>query len=336
MFRARALSYYYISNYDDALRDMTECLRFEKDNPGNYGLRGSFSEVKGDLTNAIADYTRDLELSPKDLRAHGSRGHAYLKEQHFDEAIDDFNVFLQVHPANVEILLYRRWAFQNQEEWGKAIDDFNVVIRYVSNNVALYRDRAIDERQNGEVDAAIQDFKQALRLKPGDRAATTNLLSISEAAQKAKNELVTVNAMLARNPTNATALGNQGYIFEEEGEFEKATNDFTRALELNPNHVANLNHFAWLLATAPDPQFRDGKRAVELASQACTLTHWKSRGYIDTLAAAYAEAGDFDAAIKYSDLALVSPELMPARKTETETRLKLYQRHKAHHAALIP
>src|SRR5262249_49421907 len=61
---------------------------------------------------------------------------------------------------------------------------------------------------------------------------------------------------------------------------------------------------AQLLATCPDDKVRDGKRAVQYATTACELTDWKVPSCLETLAAAYAEAGQFEEAIRYQTRAL--------------------------------
>ena len=76
-----------------------------------------------------------------------------------------------------------------------------------------------------------------------------------------------------------------------------------------------LNHFAWELATSPVAELRNGKWAVELATDACTSTSYKDANHLASLAGAYAETGDFDLAVKWSEKSL---ELTPKEDTDAQ------------------
>ena len=103
-------------------------------------------------------------------------------------------------------------------------------------------------------------------------------------------------------------------------------------LRLNPKNLEQaFNSLAWLLATCPESTVRNGEKAVQSASRACELSQWKEAAYIDTLAAAYAEAGAFDQAVKFQKQSLEMTRA-PGRRRMQE-RLKLYQQRKPYREA---
>jgi hypothetical protein len=81
---------------------------------------------------------------------------------------------------------------------------------------------------------------------------------------------------------------------------------------------------AWVWAACPDPKLRDGKRAVESATKACELTNWREPRFLHALAAAHAEAGDFDSAVQWQTKALAFAT-NPSENQEQRARLLLYQ-----------
>ena len=88
------------------------------------------------------------------------------------------------------------------------------------------------------------------------------------------------------------------------GKQAEAIADYEAALKLEPKNSGVLNNLAWVLATSPDDKLRNGKRAIELAKQACEVTEYKQAHILSTLAAGYAETGDFDTAINWSKKAV--------------------------------
>ncbi len=98
----------------------------------------------------------------------------------------------------------------------------------------------------------------------------------------------------------------------------------------NPATRTRTTRSALHMAACPEPKFRDGKRAVQFATRACELTHWQIPVVLDTLAAAQAEAGDFDAAVKWQLRAI---ELLrdERQKADHRSRLALYRAKRPYH-----
>jgi tetratricopeptide (TPR) repeat protein len=93
------------------------------------------------------------------------------------------------------------------------------------------------------------------------------------------------------------------------GKQAEAIADYEAVLKIQPEHSGVLNNLAWTLATSPDDKLRDGERAVKLATTACEETEFKQAHILSTLAAAYAEIGDFESAVQWATKAVeAAPE----------------------------
>ncbi|MCP4193343.1 MAG: tetratricopeptide repeat protein [Planctomycetaceae bacterium] len=127
-----------------------------------------------------------------------------------------------------------------------------------------------------------------------------------------------------------TALGQ---IREQEGRPDSAIKLYELALKRNPTSLRAINNLAWLLATHPAPAYRDGQRAVELAKQSVELTDRNDSDFLDTLAAAYAEQGNFDKALQVSTraLAICLERGQSSLAKKIKARRELYQQSKPFH-----
>ena len=128
-----------------------------------------------------------------------------------------------------------------------------------------------------------------------------------------------------RQPTPAT-YDSKGSYHLEKGQFEQAISAYNKALEIDPNYAPAYNSLAWLYATAKEPRFHNGEKAVELALKACELSGWNDPNYLDTLAAAYARKGDFNNAVKWQEKALAFPQLK--NDAVAQLRLDFYRERK--------
>ncbi len=113
--------------------------------------------------------------------------------------------------------------------------------------------------------------------------------------------------------------------------YKEAKLCFEKSIESRVVNPSRLNNFAWFLSTCKDCTFRDGTRAIVLAKLACRLTDHTRWDFIDTLAAAYAEAGDFKVAVKWQKKAVAfAMQNQPEEAETARARLLCYSKEMAY------
>jgi serine/threonine-protein kinase len=117
-------------------------------------------------------------------------------------------------------------------------------------------------------------------------------------------------------------------IFHYQGRYAEAAQAYLASFRAQSVCVPACDALARLLAACPDDKVRDGKRAVAYATTACERTEWKDPLCLETLAAAYAEAGQFEEAVRYQTSALEGPAFKGDFRTAAEKRLELYRQKK--------
>ncbi len=117
--------------------------------------------------------------------------------------------------------------------------------------------------------------------------------------------------------------------YSAQGQYTNAVKAFQEALLRDPADDWAYNQLAWIKATCPDPLLRDGQWAVAAAAKACELAGWKEWSWIDTLPAAYAEAGDFNRAIALEEQALRTGTPAESDQQAMRERTRLYQQSQA-------
>ena len=178
----------------------------------------------------------------------------------------------------------------------------------------------------GRLDEAIDHYREALRINPDYALAHNNLGNVLLGRGNSGDALRHFREALRLDPSNAEANYNVGSMLRARGDLAGALVRFRQALQLKPDWLPAVASLAWLLATAPDAALRDADQAIQFAERAADLTGRQDASAADVLAAAYAEAGQFDRAIAAAQLALtMKPD--PPLAAAIRRRLELYRQH---------
>ena len=327
----RSMAWRSLRQWDKAIADIDEALR-QSPEPIFHDARGSILNDQGDFEAALACYSEALRLKPQSPAWLCNRGLALTNLGRLDEALNDFNRAIELEPTVAISYANRGIAWHGKGDAVKAINDLNEAIRLEPTYANAYTHRGAMWATQGESKKALSDFAAAVRLDPENAGAYFNRAALLHEMGDQEQALSDVTQAIRNHLPDPSAHLLRGRIWQERREFAKAAQDFSAALEFNPNSPDVCNSLAWLLATCPDENFRDGRRAVTFALNACTLTNWSRPSDLDTLAAAYAENGDFDLAIKTQQQALSA---VPAeQKDDYQSRLDLYESRKKYTSAL--
>ena len=127
----------------------------------------------------------------------------------------------------------------------------------------------------------------------------------------------------------------RGHVCQDTGHYDLAIGDYNQALAVNPKLTAAYNALGWLHATCPNEKYRDGSKAFENASKAYQLDGGIYWGYFETLAAAYAQSGDFkkakDNQAKAIELAAADKSATDKDRAQAQARMELYTQGKPYH-----
>lgn len=337
---AEALKYRSIlaSNSDEGLDYVRRAMELSGESPALFSLLATrLSEVNQD-TEALAAIDEAIRLAPENTDYKKAKAFVLAALERFDEAEKLFDEATAGTGDDLMTQMEKGQFLSSIRQNGKAIELFSQLIDKFDSIPSLYYLRGALYTQEKEYRKAMKDVNQALRIDPTfteaiqlkgviylqqkktaeavrlfetlknrdpENAQTATQLAYAQAQNDDyQGAMKTLAPLMDGKPDSVELLRCRGDIELMYGRFTEAVATYEKILKLAPNDSGALNNYSWLLSTAPDDSVRNGEKALELAKAAAEKTNYKEAHILSTLGAAYAELGDFDEALQWSNQAV--------------------------------
>lgn len=263
-------------------------------------------------------------------------GHQFLGQDRLADAEQHYRNALRADPnyAPAEAALGNLLAKAGRRD--EAQEHFQRAIARDPDDTAARLGMAMTLVEDGQLDAAARHLRRILQLQPDSALALPRLGLVLLKQGRLADGTRVLREALTLTPADAQTHHLLAVAFGARDALPEALDHSRMALQWNPEFPVALNWRARVLATYPDARWRDGKEAVRLARLACAMTRNSDAAILDTLAAALAEAGNFDQAVRIQEAALRLAEAAAASGGQRPSaeglrqRLHLYEAHQAY------
>src|SRR6266480_3879080 len=218
-------------------------------------------------------------------------------------------------------------AWVQTSYWRDSETLFRHALAVTTNNDVAENNLGIDFLGRGKVDEAISLLQTAVDLRPDNSPAHENLAKALLQKGQVDDALIHYRKLLELQPDNIEVHNIVGTVLTQQGRVGEGVEEWQKVLAIQPDNGNAMSNLAWVFATSPDQSLRDGPKAVELAEQALRISGGRIPILFRTLAAAYAESGEFSKAIQTAQqgIELANSQGNSGLATELQGNIALYQ-----------
>ena len=218
-------------------------------------------------------------------------------------------------------------AWVQNSYWRDSETLFRHALAVTTNNDVAENNLGIVFLGQGKLDEAISLLQSAVDLRPDNSPAHENLAKALLQKGEVDNALVHYRKLLELQPDNIEVHNIVGTVLIQQHRIREGVEEWRKGLAIDSNNGNAMSNLAWVFATSPDDSLRDGAKAVQLAEQALRISRGRIPIIFRTLAAAYAESGQFSEARQTAQrgIELANSQGNSALAAELQGNIALYQ-----------
>jgi tetratricopeptide (TPR) repeat protein len=310
----------------EAIQQYQAVLQSKPDYAEAYYNLGNALATQGRLAEAVPNFQKAIQLKLNYAEAYNRLGLALARQGSLAEAMANWQKVIQLKPDYAEVYNNLGLAMAKQGKLAEAIVYWQKVVQLKPDDLDAHYSLGNAFSEQGQLAEAVQNYQKTLQLKP-DQVEACNKLALVLAKQGRLAEAIADwQKAIQLKPDFAEAHNNLGLALVQTGRIDEAVIEYQAAIKFNPDDAKSYNNLAWLRATHPDARYRDGEQAVALGKRAVGLLP-DDPAMMDTLAAAYAETGQFSEAITVTQRALkqAATQGNSALVADLQTHLQSYQ-----------
>jgi tetratricopeptide (TPR) repeat protein len=256
------------------------------------------------LGEAMRTYEAALGRRPDDWYLHNRVAHLADQCGRPDVAADHWQIVLKDFPQLNDRRILLAAALLGQGKSDEACAEYRGVVQLNPQDAEAHNGLGMALIQQGDFDTAASQFQQALELRPQYFDAQVNLGMVLGQQEKLDEAIACFLKAQEVDPARSESHINLANVLYRQGKIQEAVTHWREVVRLQPNDGESLNQLAFVLATCPIAAVRQGNDAVAFAQRAVELSAGREPVFLHTLAAAYAETGQFDKAVATAEQAL--------------------------------
>lgn len=293
-----------IGYWKDSLTLFSHAVKVTQNNFIMHNNLGSVLQKHGQPEEALIEYEKAIEINKSYHRAILNKAKALRDMNKLEEAAVIFQQVADTAKNPYDPYFNLGLTYNKLGNYKIAIEYLQKALRIYPNKSEAVYQLALALARSGEYDDALIEFEHALELAPDWPEVHYNLAAIY--IRKGKEDLAVQQCLLAIKfkPDYTKARMSLAYTYLSMGQVSQAIEQYGKILEIEPKNAMVMNDLAWIFAGTKDNKLRNPQQAVEYAQKACELTDYQDPSILDTLAKAYASAGNFEEAVTVLEKAL--------------------------------